>query len=102
MDAISLSHTQLADNSTGRMLHLLDAGIDDYVALSDDGAGEIHRHRPAANSKRHEEDDGHSTNQVALDSVICRTARLAHAPAPSPTATGRKGVPDVGRSTFFS
>ncbi len=48
LTSLAVAHAQLADHAAGRVLHLLDVGIDDQLAWRDHRAGELRRRRPAA------------------------------------------------------
>src|SRR2546423_1320031 len=41
IDDIAVAHAQFGDHAAGRVLHLLDVGVDDELALRDDRAGEF-------------------------------------------------------------
>ena len=47
---IAVAHVQLGDDAAGRVLHLLDVGIDDELALRDHRAGEFAGRGPAADA----------------------------------------------------
>ena len=57
-DPVALLDPQLADDAAGRMLDLLDAGIDHELAAGDDGAGQGRGRRPQADGSAEESDDG--------------------------------------------
>src|SRR5207302_11473396 len=48
LDAIAVAHPDLADHAAGRMLHLLDVGIDHHRTRRDQRARNLHRRGPAA------------------------------------------------------
>src|SRR6202035_3719851 len=52
LDPIAVVHAHLADHAAGRMLHLLDVGIDDDGALRDQGARDLRGRSPAAQAER--------------------------------------------------
>ena len=67
LDAIAVAHANLADDAAGRMLHLLDVGIDDQGALRDQRAGNLGRRGPAAKSDGKKRHDRTSHEDVPVD-----------------------------------
>ena len=49
---IAVAHVQLGHDAAGRVLHLLDVGVDDELALRDHGAGEFAGRRPSRRCRR--------------------------------------------------
>ena len=52
LDAIAFTHVELTDDPARRMLDLLDAAVDDDLALRDDGAGKPGRGGPDRRRRR--------------------------------------------------
>ena len=77
LDAVAVVHQQFADDAAGRVLHLLDVGIDDDLARRDDRAGQLHRSRPAADADGEHDDDDEAGHHVVAD-------RSAAIPKPAP------------------
>ena len=50
LDVVAFLDPELADHAAGRVLDLLDVGIDDELARRDHGAGDLGRRRPAADA----------------------------------------------------
>ena len=63
-----------ADHAAGRVLHLLDVGIDDERALRDHRAGDFGGRRPAADADRQERDD-HDAAAKMWRRIDARAAR---------------------------
>src|SRR5215470_17648093 len=84
LDVVAIAHEQFADNTSGWMLHLLDAGIDDDSALGNHGARQFGGERPAADAKCHENDDGRSGNEISLYGLIGRCVLVVHYAPPAP------------------
>src|SRR3954451_1441124 len=115
LDLVAVARPQFADDTAGRVLHLLDVRVDDEAARRDHGAGQLGcRRKPAdaAGEKRH---DRETAKQVAADRPLRRGLRLAHAFAPWVSTTLRRVPPPAGdcpasaapgppgrRSTLFS
>ena len=57
LDAVAVAHAELADDAAGRVLNLLDVGIDDDRARRDQRAGQRHGPRPAADAAGQHDDD---------------------------------------------
>src|SRR5262249_36990526 len=64
----------LPDHAAGRMLHLLDARLDDDVAGSDHGAGDVRAGGPAADAA-HQEGDHRKADDIELADRLTRIAR---------------------------
>jgi hypothetical protein len=56
-NALPLMHLQLADNAAGRVLHLLDAGVDDELASGHDRAGQGGGRRPQSDGAAEQSDE---------------------------------------------
>ena len=67
LDAVAVAHAQFADDAAGRMLNLLDVGIDDDRALGDQCAGQRHGAGPAADAAGQHDDDHQPGQRVATD-----------------------------------
>ena len=52
LDDVAVAHAHFADHAAGRVLHLLDVGIDHHRARRNQRAGNRHRRRPAAEPAR--------------------------------------------------
>ena len=91
-DAVAVAHAYLADDAAGRMLHLLDVGIDDDRSGRDQRAGQFGGGGPAADAADQHQHDGDAGDQVALDRILRLDGRFAHdddAPASGTTFSGR-------------
>ena len=62
-------HAELSDDAAGRVLDLLDVGIDDDGALRDERSGQRHGSRPAADAAGQHDDDHQSGQHVAADGL---------------------------------
>src|SRR5207237_9125787 len=93
LDAVAVANIQLADNAAGRMLDLLDVGIDDDRALRNQRSGQRHGAGPAADTEGEDQDDDEARHDVALDrSAGIQNRRLAHdlaTPVSGTTLSGR-------------
>ena len=70
LDAVAVAHAQLADDAAGRMLHLLDVGVDDERARRDHGPGELGRRGEPADAAGKERDHGEPAEEMAADRTL--------------------------------
>src|SRR5262245_45054994 len=66
-NALALAHQQLADDTTGQVLHLLDIGVDHGRPRRNHGPGQLGRCSPAANPTSQYQGDEHAPQEVAAD-----------------------------------
>ena len=58
LTAVAVLDAKVADDAAGRVLHLLDVGIDDELARRDHRAGDLGRRRPADDAADHDDHGG--------------------------------------------
>ena len=75
LDAIAVVHAELADDAAGRVLHLLDVGIDDDRARRDQRAGDLGRCRPAADAAGEQQHDQAAGQEMTMDGVARASRR---------------------------
>ena len=79
LDEIAVAHPHLADHAAGRVLHLLDVGIDHDRARRDQRAGDLRRRGPAAEPAGQHQDQREADDQMRADRAVARlSARLGH------------------------
>jgi len=64
---LAVAHEKLADDSTGQVLHLLDAGVDDDGSRRNHRAGQFRGRRPAADADRQQQGDDRAADEMAAD-----------------------------------
>ena len=77
LDDVAVAHAHLADHAAGRVLHLLDVGIDHDRARRDQRAGDLHRRGPAAEPAGQHQHQRQADDQMRPD----RAARAASSSA---------------------
>ena len=77
LDPVAVVHAHLADDAAGRMLHLLDVGIDDDGALRDQGAGDFRGRSPAAQPERQHRHQHAADHDVLADRSFRARRRTA-------------------------
>ena len=65
LDVVAVLDPEVADDPAGRVLHLLDVGIDDELARRDHGARDLGQRRPAEDDAAHDEDGGEADEKMA-------------------------------------
>ena len=70
LDLIAVAHPQLGDDAAGRVLHLLDVGVDDELALRDHGAGEFAGRGPAADAADQDHHDHEADQEMPPDRLL--------------------------------
>src|SRR5262249_15478958 len=89
LDVIAVAHTQLADDAAGRVLHLLDVGIDHELPGRDHRAGELGGRRPAAEPDHQQDRGDHDGDDVPVERLL--EERHAHYDAPGSVTTRSPG-----------
>ena len=74
LTSVAVAHADFTDHAAGRVLYLLDVGIDDHRSGRDQRAGDRHRRGPAAEAAGQHQDDDKAYDQMQPD----RAARAAH------------------------
>src|SRR4029077_1345204 len=92
LDHVAVAHAHFADHTAGRVLHLLDVGIDDHRARRDQRAGNLHGRRPASKSPRKDKHHHKAGDQMQPYRASRTTELAGHDLATPPSETILIGV----------
>ncbi len=67
VDDVAVAHAQFGNDAAGRVLHLLDVGVDDELALRDHRAGKLAGRGPAADAADQQHDNHQADQEMAPD-----------------------------------